>query len=105
MRPDQPIDRAYGYNFHAVVPEIAESTCTVTRDGEPVTLTVEPWSSQNRNPINEYRDLFAVLDGGAFSRVADVVFQLNQWGPDQRTLALGKASRVVSETNSDSPAS
>lgn len=104
-RPDQPIDRTYGYNFHAVIPDIAQTTCTVTRDGEPVELVVEPWSPQRPNPANEWRDLFAVLDGGAFSRVADAVFSLNQWEPDRRTRDLGKASRVASVTNSDSPAS
>lgn len=102
MRVDQPIDRAYGYNFHAVIPEIAPSTCTVTKGGEPVELVIEPRTAENPRPRNEWRDLFEVMDGGAFSRVADAVFALNQWGPDQRTIALGKASRVASETNSDS---
>lgn len=105
MRPDQPIDRMYGYNFHSVIPEIAVSTCAVTKDGEPVELTVQKRSPEFPYPVDEWADLFAVLDGGAFNRVADVVFSLNQWEPDQRTIALSKASRVDSAPNSDSPAS
>lgn len=104
-RPDQPIDRTYGYNIHGVIPDIAEVTCTLKRDGEPVEPIVEPWSPQNRNPINEWRRFFANIDGGAFNRITDVVFALNQWEPDQRTKNLGKAFRVASGQNSSSPAS
>lgn len=104
-RLDQPIDRAFGYNYHAVLPEIAALTGTMLKDGEPVAVTAEVWSKENPRPVNQWEDVFAALDGGAFNRVADEVFALNQWEPDKRTLALGKASRVGSVPSSDSPAS
>jgi hypothetical protein len=100
MRLDQPIDRTYGYNFHAVVAEIAETTCTVTKDGELVDLILEKYSTQNTKPVNEWRDLFAVVGGSAYTQLADACFQLNQWGPDQRVAELKKASRVASEPSS-----
>lgn len=100
MRLDQPIDRTYGYNFHAVVAESAESTCTMTRNGEPVEMVVERASKQNRTPRNDWAVFFAGIDGSAYARIADAVFALNQWNPDQRVAELGKAFRVDSEANS-----
>lgn len=100
MRFDQPIDRTYGYNFHAVAAEIAETTCTVTRNGEPFEMVVEKPSKQNRNPRNDWAEFFAVVDGSAYTQIADAVFALNQWNPDQRVAELGKAFRVDSEASS-----
>lgn len=100
MRLDQPIDRNYGYNFHTVTEEIAPSTCTITRNGEPVEMVVEKPSKQNRNPRNDWAEFFAIIDGSAYAQIADAVFKLNQWDPDQRVAELGKAFRVDSEASS-----
>lgn len=93
-RPDVPIDRNYGYDFHLVVISVSpESGRLVTEDGL-VELTAEQW-----------RDIFAdgVLSGHDFQRIVDAIWQVNEWGPQQRIRDLSKASARASKRNSDSP--
>lgn len=97
MRLDNPIDRSYGYNFHAVVAEIAETACEITCDGDLVEMVID---RKSKPPVNQWADLFAVIDGSAYTQLADACFGLNQWAPDQRVAALKKASLPVSEASS-----
>jgi len=91
MRIDTPIDRSYGYNFHAAAIEISAETGVRLVDGGPEKLTAEQW-----------RAIFAdnVLSGHDFERIVDAVWALNEWAPQQKVAALKKASLVVSEPNS-----
>lgn len=91
----------YGYDAHAVVQVIAEKTGTVRLNGEVVELLVEKKTPENPTPVNEWSDLFGVLDGHSFSLVADAIWALNEWGPEQQVAALKKASLIVSAPSSD----
>lgn len=95
---DNNIDRMYGYDLRAVVAEIAETTCEITCDGVPVKPIVD---RKAKPPVNQWADLFAVIDGSAYTQLADAVFALNQWAHDQRVAALKKALPPVSEASSD----
>ena len=82
----------YGYDIHKVVPAIAEITGFVIEDGEEVELTVEQPSKDNPEPVNEWADLIAALDGHSFGLVTDAIWGLNEWGPQVRLAELKKGS-------------
>lgn len=92
MRLGVKIDEAYGYDFHAVVMAISPKTGKQVVEGEEVALDEKQWQG-----------IFAegVLSGHDFEKIANAVWDLNEWGPQGRVAALKKASRVASATNSD----
>ena len=93
-RVDVPIDRNYGYNFHQVVISVSPESGRLVSDDGLVPLSDEQW-----------RGVFAdgVLSGHDFQRVADAIWHVNEWGPQQKVAALSKASARASKQNSDSP--
>jgi hypothetical protein len=70
----------YGYDVHKVVQEIAPKSGVGLVDGEEVKLSPEEWA-----------DLFAVLDGHSIGLIADAVWYLNEWNPQQRIAKAKKA--------------
>lgn len=93
-RPDVPIDRNYGYNFHQVVISVSPESGRLVTDDGLLPLDDDQW-----------RGIYAegVLSGHDFQRVADAIWQVNEWGPQQKVAALSKASARASKRNSDSP--
>ena len=81
MRLDVHLDRMYGYNFHAVTVAAAKLTGVhLTDDGE-------------EKPTDEVWDrLLAKLTGHDFNVLANAVWELNEWDPQQRVAALVKNS-------------
>src|SRR5439155_26613911 len=81
QRLDVPVDRMYGYNVHAVGrAAAAASGARITADGDEQ-LTDSQWDR-----------LFALLSGHEFSRIVDAIFDLNEYGPEQRIAEAKKVS-------------
>jgi hypothetical protein len=70
----------YGYDVHKVVQEIAPKSGVALVDGVEVELTTDEWA-----------DLFAVVDGHSISLIADAIWYLNEWNPQQQIAAAKKA--------------
>jgi hypothetical protein len=83
MRVDVSIDRTYGYNYHEVCKAAAEKAgARVDRD------TVEPLTAE------QWAGLWQVLSGHEFERICSVIWELNEWEPQQRIDSAKKASRA-----------
>jgi hypothetical protein len=80
-RPNVLLDLRYGFNLHAVVPNVAPQTGRVVDGDEELTLTREEW-----------KDLLSILSGYEVERIADAVFTLNEWDPQQAVERAKKAS-------------
>lgn len=97
VRVDVVIDRHYGYNFDAVCEAAArfvddktgEVFAHFVDDDELTPLTLEDWD-----------DLFDRLSGAEITSVRDVVWELNEWGPQQRVQELVKASGAATRSDS-----
>lgn len=94
-RPDVAIDRNYGYNFHQVVMSVTPESGRLVTDDGLAEVTDDQW-----------RGIFAegVLSGHEFQRIADAIWQVNEWGPQQKVAALSKASARAHKRNSGSAA-
>lgn len=95
-RPDAVIDLRYGYNFNAVVLEIAPQTGRVLEDGTEADIPAKAWA-----------DLIPALSGAEIGRVTDAIWALNEWEPAQEIERAKKASkpRAGSRRKSASPES
>jgi hypothetical protein len=88
-RPTVLIDRAYGYNIRTMTMGVAP-LCGVRLEGDTeVELRVDPPKTRGR--VDEWRSLFKAIDGDAFQRITDALFNLNQYGPQQAVEAAKKA--------------
>jgi hypothetical protein len=76
-RLDSLIDKRYGYNFNAVVLEIAPKTGRLA-DGEEI-------------PDEAWADLVPALSGAEIARVTDAIWALNEWNPAQEIEKAKKA--------------
>jgi hypothetical protein len=100
-RPDVLIDQIYHYNYHDAAKQAAayrdpedaggrayaELVVPAEGDAEP---TLEPISPE------QWVGIFEVISGHEFERIASAIWDLNDYGPQQRIAAAGKASRVGS---------
>ncbi|MFN4000866.1 hypothetical protein [Microcella sp.] len=84
------VDVRYGYNLRAVILDAAP-LCGSVPDGAE--LSASDWA-----------DLLNALDGAAFQRVSDAIFQLNEVGPREEVDAARKAPKR-SRRSSTSPSS
>jgi hypothetical protein len=95
-RIDVSIDRIYGYNYHETAKQAAPyvddegrhygQRVTAADDGSEVLEDIEP---------EHWADLFTLLAGGEFERIATLLFEMNDWGPRQRAAAAKKSDRPV----------
>lgn len=86
------LDREYGYGVRqASLAAAPLSGVRVTEDGD-VALTADQW-----------KRLLDTLPGHDLTKVAEAVWDLNEWTPQKRVIDLKKASPIVSEPNSGSP--
>lgn len=104
-RPDVLIDRIYHYNYHEAAKEAAVyrdpedaggraySELVVPADGDGAP-TVEPITAE------QWTGIFEVISGHEFERIASAIWELNDYGPQQRIAAAGKASRAGSASRS-----
>jgi hypothetical protein len=84
MRVDVAIDRTYGYNYHEVCKAAAvKAGGRVIDDGVVEPLTETQWAG-----------LWPVLSGHEFERICSVIWELNEWEPQQRIDSAKKASRA-----------
>lgn len=81
-RADVNIDLRYGYNYNAVVPDVAKLTGRVVDGDEKLELSADEWD-----------DLFSVITGSELNSVANAIWALNEWDPEQRIKRLKKARR------------
>lgn len=80
-RTNVHLDLRYGFNLHAVVPNVVPLTGRVVDGEAEVTL-----------PRDQWKDLLAVLSGFEVERIADAIFVLNEWDPQQAVERAKKAS-------------
>lgn len=85
-RLDVPMDKHYGYNYDAVCEAAlryrepsGEAFAFRLEDGEPVGISDEEWSQ-----------LVSVLSGNEYAKLRDIVWELNEFEPEQRLQALVK---------------
>ena len=78
-RTESKIDLRYGYNFNAVVLEVAPKTGRLVEDGTETELPGEAWA-----------DLIPALSGAEIGRVTDAIWALNEWNPAQEIEAAKK---------------
>ena len=82
-RLDSLIDKRYGYNFNAVVLEIAPKTGRLA-DGTEI-------------PDEAWADLVPALSGAEIARVTDAIWALNEWNPAQEIEKAKKALSAASK--------
>ena len=83
------IDRRYGYNFNAVVLEIAPMTGRLIEGDAETEIPAEAWA-----------DLIPSLSGAEIGRVTDAVWALNEWDPAQEIERAKKALKAGSRRKS-----
>jgi hypothetical protein len=112
-RIDVNIDRAYGYNYHEVAKAAAafrDLDAFGRPTGEGYAARVIPPESDDAEATTEpvspeqWDALWGILTGHEFERIATALWALNDYGPQQRIAAAGKASRAGSGSKSSSPA-
>jgi|GEM_PF-5058282 len=83
----------YGYDVHKVVRSIAPLSGFVLVDGVESKLDYVKKKDAKDSvvEVDEWADLLDALDGHSFSLVADAVWYLNEWAPQQRIAAAKKA--------------
>lgn len=112
-RVDVAIDRAYGYNYHAVATDAALYHDPATLPGGPegrgyVFQVVAPDGDGAEPAVVPITDeqmagILDVVTGHEYERVASTIWELNDYGPQQRLARAGKASRAGSANRSNSP--
>jgi hypothetical protein len=88
-RAESLIDRRYGYNFNAVVLEIAPKTGRVVEGDQDTEIPAESWA-----------DLIPTLSGAEIGRITDAIWALNEWDPAQEIEKAKKALRAGSRRKS-----
>ena len=84
-RTESKIDLRYGYNFNAVVLEVAPKTGRLVEGDAETVLPDEAWA-----------DLVPALSGAEIGRVTDAIWALNEWNPAQEIERAKKALTVGS---------
>ena len=79
-RTDSKIDLRYGYNFNAVVLEVA-----------PLTGRLVEGDAETEIPSEAWADLIPALSGAEIGRVTDAIWALNEWNPAQEIERAKKA--------------
>lgn len=88
-RPGVLLDANYGYNLRGLAP-VATPMCGKLIDGDKVSeLTEEQWA-----------DLFKALPGSRVMRIGDVLWNLNEYLPNEAVLAAKKGSAARSAKKS-----
>jgi hypothetical protein len=87
VRADSVIDRRYGYNFNAVVLEMAPKTGRLA-DGTDI-------------PAEAWADLIPSLAGAEISAITDAIWALNEWNPAQEIEKAKKALKAGSRRKSN----
>lgn len=87
-----PIDNAYGYNVLGASVLAAQKSGHMQSGDGWVELSAERW-----------KKLIRGLPGAQLKRIADVIWDLNQWAPSQAVLSAKKASEVESALSLYSP--
>lgn len=100
-RKDSPRDAEFGYNIDAVT--AAYPRVKVTVDGEQLQL----WRDSEDGRSREWRwpQIASALSAPDRTKLAFVVWGMNEWDPKQRTAVAGKASAGARRKKRSSPAS
>ena len=86
-RPGVLVDMRYGYNLRSIVKAVAPK-CGVRLDGDVETvMDVEQWTQ-----------LFKVLDGAGVARVGDAIWGVNEYGPAAEGEAAKKTVARYADT-------
>lgn len=83
------LDNNWGVDLHALVQNDG-SRWIEYRDGDTWKHFEYSKGEGDYDPVDEWRDLCEVISGFDSTRIANVVFDLNVWGPQQRRDSLGK---------------
>lgn len=83
-RPGVLVDMPYGYNMHAAAKEAAEVNGKIVDGDKLMDVSEEEWAR-----------LWKQLPGRSFGAVADAIYFLNEYEPEQRVERLKKVSRTV----------
>lgn len=105
MRDDVGFDKAYGYDIRALTMRVAPLSGARVDGDALVPLRVDPFDEKHPNAprVDEWADLFALIDGAAFRNISDTIWQLNEYLPQEAVKAAKKAS-AASAAHSNSPA-
>lgn len=100
-RPDVLIDRLYHYNYHEAAKQAAVYRDPAEAGGRVYAELVTPADGDAEpalEPITgeQWAGIFEVISGHEFERIASAIWDLNDYGPEQRIAAAGKASRASS---------
>jgi hypothetical protein len=108
-RADVTLDRVYGYNYHEVAKAAAlyrdpgalpgtfgrgYADRVIPPEDDDAEPTIEPVSPEQMTAI------FEIITGHEFERIASGIWDLNDYGPQQRIANAGKASRAGSVSRS-----
>ena len=99
-RPDVPIDRRYGYNYHGAAKQAAEANGAVVVREPAEEENAEDVETLERLDPEQWHDLWTTLSGHEVEKIASAVWDLNEYGPQQKLDAAGKASRVGTASRS-----
>lgn len=93
IRPGVTMDSAFGYDLRALTVGVAPLCAVRMVDGEPVPLRVDAVNPlfPKAARVDEWRDLFAKLDGAAIRRMGDTIWALNEQFPLEAVAAAKKA--------------
>lgn len=104
-RPDVGIDVVYGYNYHEVAKAAAVYHDPGTVPGELgrgyADRVIPPEGDETEPAIvpvtpEQFAGILEVVTGHEFERIASAIWDLNDYGPQQRLANAGKASRAGS---------
>jgi uncharacterized protein YhaN len=108
-RANVTIDQMYGYNYHEVAKAAAayrDRDAFGRQVGAGYSERVIPAETDDTEPTLEpvapeqWEALWPLLSGHEFERIAVALWSLNDFGPQQRIVAAGKASRAGSVSRS-----
>lgn len=93
MRVNVTIDRLAQYNYHEAAKEAAAyvDPDTGTRYGVRVTRDDDGNEALETLEAEQWATLLELLSGGEFERIAQALFDMNDWGPRQRAQSRKKA--------------
>ncbi|UWD83659.1 hypothetical protein NY057_05285 [Curtobacterium flaccumfaciens] len=92
-RPNVAIDGKYGYNIRSLTKGAAPQCGVLVIDGEEHQLQVDPFDPEHPTAerVNQWEQLFKAISGYEFKRITDVIWFLNEFGPQEDIKAAGKA--------------
>lgn len=88
MREGALYDARFGYNIHGLTRAAAVEFAAIVEGENEVTLPKEQWA-----------ELWPLLEGFSFTKIADTVYEQNVFGPSERIARAKKFSEAATASN------